>query len=785
MQPGTVVVVRDESWTVASTEAFERCTLVTLDGSGPGNMGLRFQVVTPFDTVRPIEAGPPRLRKRQAVLRTALTAIAHDRPALGLWTTADANLDLLPYQLEPALAVLRGATRVLLADAVGLGKTIQAALILSELRARGLVDRALILCPAGLRASWQAELRDRFGLSAAVLDHSALDSGLVDQPAGVNPWTSQPVVIASIDFVKRPEVLAAVEAAAVDLVIADEAHHLTPGSDRGRAVERLAARAPWLLLLSATPHSGDRAAFEYLTGIGSLGDPLAVFRRGRRDAGLPANRHDHLLGVAPTADEDHLLRAVTAYARAIWQARGRSDRAVQLVAITLARRAASSAAALGRTLVRRLDLLSGAAPSQPIQASFEWEDDDQGDGDEFDQTLACPGLDDGQDERGRIKDLIGLAARAGLRSSKLRRLQRLLTRSGEPAVVFTEYRDTLSAAVDALTGHFRIGAIHGGLPAAVRQEVIQQFQRGGLDVLVATDTAGEGLNLHQRCRLVVDLELPWNPLRLEQRVGRVDRLGQERRVHAVHLLHRQSIEDTVWRHLERRRRLAGLALEDLTPPSEEDVARAVFDDGSLPLPEGRPLALTSIDEAPAEAARAGSQRRLRRRAGAQRRLRRQAGATSERGVYAWPRRRRYRDDRGIALVESTWLGSTGGMIERRVCAFQVDAIPSGNGSGPRSWRQAAERIVTLVDSPLPPRLQSTREQVLARIAGARARLASAPALHQASLFDRRAALAAGARREVANFIGGQLSRRAASLMLTTSLQSHRRLIAYWPVRRKP
>jgi superfamily II DNA or RNA helicase len=737
-------------------------------------MGRRFQVITPFDGLRAIEAGRPRLRKRHAVLRTALTAIAHDRPALGLWTAADAKLDLLPYQLEPALAVIRGATRVLLADAVGLGKTIQAALILSELRARGLVERALILCPAGVRASWLAELRDRFGLAASVLDHTAIDTSLVDQPAGANPWTRQPVAIASIDFVKRPEVLAAVDGAAFDLVIADEAHHLTPGSDRGRAVERLAARAPWLVLVSATPHSGDRAAFDYLTGIGSLGDPLAVFRRGRHDAGLPSNRRSHLLSVAPTAEEDRLLRAVTAYARSIWQARGQSNRAVQLVAITLARRAASSADALRRTLARRLDLLSGVALSHPVQAVFEWEDGGEDDGDELDQTLACPGLDDGQAERRQIGELLGLASLAGGRSSKLRRLRRLLTRIGEPAVVFTEYRDTLGAAVDALAGGFRIGAIHGGLPAPIRQEVIRQFQQGHLDVLVATDTAGEGLNLHQRCRLVINLELPWNPLRLEQRVGRVDRLGQQRRVHAVHLWHRQSIEDTVWRHLERRRRLAGHALESLTPPSDEDVARAVFDDRSLPLPEDRPLALMRVDEAPAEAERVARQRHLLRL----------PHTSSERGVYSWPQRRRYRSDQGIALVECTWLGSAGGMIERHVSAFQVDARPSRDCVMAGAWHRGAALITTLVDPLLDSRLESTRERLLARIAEARVRLASAGTLHQASLFDRRAEVAARARREVANHIDKHLSRRAGSLTLTKA-QAHQRLIAYWPVRRQP
>ena len=144
-----------------------------------------------------------------AVLRTALGAIANARPAIGLWTAAEASIDLLPYQLEPALAVLRGATRLLLADAVGLGKTIQAGLILAELRERGWAERALVLCPAGLRATWAAELQQRFHIDCAVLDQSAIAESVAALPPGINPWSSHATIVASIDFVKRPEVLAA------------------------------------------------------------------------------------------------------------------------------------------------------------------------------------------------------------------------------------------------------------------------------------------------------------------------------------------------------------------------------------------------------------------------------------------------------------------------------------------------------------------------------------------------------------------------------------------------
>ena len=110
------------------------------------------------------------------------------------------------------------------------------------------------------------------------------------------------------------------------------------------------------------------------------------------------------------------------------------------------------------------------------------------------------------------------------------------------------------------------------------RSVVEAFNRGDLDVLVATDAAGEGLNLHHRCRLVIDLELPWNPLRLEQRIGRVDRLGQQRRVHAIRLFHPRTVEERVLERLRLRQRRAGLSNDHDSSISEIDVARAIFDD---------------------------------------------------------------------------------------------------------------------------------------------------------------------------------------------------------------
>ena len=596
--PGSIVHVRGEDWLVARVDAYERCSILTLDG-GASRRPLR--IIEPFDRAR-IRRRTLKRCDRRTAMRTALSAIAHARPALGLWTAADAAIDLLPYQLEPALAVLRGATRLLLADTVGLGKTIEAGLILAELRARGWVERALILCPAGLRTMWADELHRRFHMCCAVFDQATIAETTAMLPPGINPWSGHPTVIASIDLAKRDEVRTALGEVSFDILIADEAHHLTPGTDRGRAVSSIASRTPWCVLLSATPHSGDEAAFEYLAGLGGHGDALTIFRRGPQHAGRQGNRRERIVRVRASDDEVAVLRAADAYAHALWRDQGAHDPAVQLVATTIARRAASSPAALRRTLARRLSLLSG--PQAPEQPLLPWEEIEASDDDIPAAMLSRPGLTDGGREHATIQALLTLLDRAA--SAKFGWLIRFLVRAGEPAVVFTEYRDTLEAVVAALPPSLRVLSISGADLPAARRVAIDAFNRGDGDVLVATDTAGEGLNLHYRCRLVIDMELPWNPRRLDQRVGRVDRHGQRRRVHAVRLLYAQSIEERVLDRIRERRSV-----------SETQVARWVFEGASEPPATAWSPQSASIPAAVAEVQRLARQRwhRRSRRAG--------------------------------------------------------------------------------------------------------------------------------------------------------------------------
>lgn len=753
-EPGALLEVRGETWTLTRAQRFDACALLTLEGRDRSNAGQRLRVIDPFDRPRLVVNRALRRRPRRAVLRSALAAIIGARGRSCLWTAAAASIQLWPYQLEPALAVIGGATRLLLADAVGLGKTIQAGLILSELIERGWIEHSLIVCPAGLRDTWARELRDRFGIAATVLDQSSIAERIASLPPGISPWSGHAVAIASIDFVKRDEVLAAVDDEPIDLLIADEAHHLSPGTDRGAAVSRIASRVPWCMFLSATPHSGDRAAFEYMTSLGATGDPITIFRRQRDDAGVTTSRRSHVLGVTPTDAEASLLAAIEAYSRAIWSARGREDGSVRLIAMMMARRAASSNAAIARTLARRLALLSNAT-LEPAQVSLPWEEVDRSDDLESDALLSARGLESADEERTALEQLITLAHRCA-EGSKIRRLLRLLAVAREPAVIFTEYRDTLDAVVAALpVSQRRVGFIHGGLPVNQRLAAVDAFNDGRIDVLVATDAAGEGLNLHHRCRLVIDVELPWNPLRLEQRIGRVDRLGQQRTVHGIRLFHPHTIEGKVLEHLRGRHHRA-----------DRDIAAAVFD--GTPLDHAEPgIRSVAVATAKDEACRLAAERRLREHAAPLSR--------------AWTARRGQRRSSLLALHRVRVINEAGHLVgeELQASRVQLGATPEH----PRRWRE----VIAGIDSARAPLEASARcAELERRIRTLRARLQRGRAIrYQRSLFDDRADADAAARRAVADRLDAALERALRSVTSPASVKaSHSELIAAWPERRR-
>jgi superfamily II DNA or RNA helicase len=466
---------------------------------------------------------------------------------------------LLPYQLEPAIAILRdGSARVLIADGVGLGKTIQAGLVLYELAQVSETFRVLILTPAGLRHQWHGELTRHFAMASVGADAQWLRSALREIPADVNPWSPPGVYIASFDFVKRPEALRPLEDVRWDLLVVDEAHAATIGTDRRAAVDAIAMRARRVILLTATPHPGDPDQFAALCriGAGPNSPPPVFFQRRRPPAANVPARRSTLFMVRPHAAERRMHRLLDAYTARVWQEAARAGLPhARLASIVLRKRALSSARSLAVSARRRLDLLT-VAPAEASQLLLPLgpldSDEDPLEDAVPDGALARPGLGDAELERQLLIEIAEAAEEASACESKVRVLSKLLKRIPEPVIVFTEYRDTLERLAAALAAAgTRTVAIHGGISPVERIQAVAAFNKGG-HTLLATDAASEGLNLQESCRIVLHYELPWNPLRVEQRAGRVDRIGQTRRVHEIALVASDTAESLVLGPLVRR-----------------------------------------------------------------------------------------------------------------------------------------------------------------------------------------------------------------------------------------
>jgi superfamily II DNA or RNA helicase len=626
-ESGDRVIVRGEHWRVLRTSSFADCG--ALDLASQDRPGTNRTFLVPFD--RPRRASPPRLTMVSTRRwREEVAGMVADSFPYGGLRFCPPTIRLLPYQLEPALAVFRhGATRLLIADDVGVGKTVEAGLIVREVAGAGPAARILILVPASLKDQWQQELRTLFAIEAVDAGAAWLHKSSVELPPDVNPWSLPGIYLASTDFVKRPEALRPLEDVRWDLLVLDEAHATTPGSHRRAAVHALACRARLVVLLTATPHAGDDRQFEDLCGTGSVdsSESIVCFRRSRADV-LPdaVPCRSRVIRVRISDAERRLHRELESYTARLWvSAAGRADTNPALLATILRKRALSSAASLVRSLRRRLRLMEDTAAEDEIQLWLPLDqDEERGQVEDLpdDGIIGGAGLGDEVEERVRIERILEAAEPACASESKVRGLLRLLRRVHEPAIVFTEYRDTADRLRDVLEdGGQRVIVLHGGLTGAERRTAIAGFNSGGA-LLVATDAASEGLNLQRRCRLVIHFELPWTPLRLHQRCGRVNRIGQTKPVHEVALVADDTAERLVIVPLVRRAGTAGrfgsgsltAQLPELSV--SERVLAGVHHVSSPAVDEPLPRSLVTIDlrdEAAAEATRLELLRRVRRR----------------------------------------------------------------------------------------------------------------------------------------------------------------------------
>ena len=444
------------------------------------------------------------------------------------------GVERFPHQHRAALRVLRDlGGRGLLADEVGLGKTIEAGIVLKEYLLRGLVRTALVLVPASLVEQWAEELREKFELDFMV------------SRGADGAWGQHPLIIASLETARHQRHRSRVRRAGYDLVIVDEAHrlrnHLTLG---WKFINELGAR--YLLLLTATPVQNDlRELYNLVTLIrpGAVGT-FAQFKREFMTSGdrlRPQNveklrellaqvmvrsqraqthikfpkRHVRTVAVELTDDEADLYADVSDFVvRTIQSGDEHVRQQWYFTLVVLQKEMGSSTAAAAGTL-RRL------------------------------ASKARPGL-----ETNRLRDLADRAEKIQ-ESRKVQALVDLLSGLNEKAIVFTQFRGTQETLARALAdAGLQAVLYHGELDWQEKEEALDAF-RGKIPFLISTEAGGEGRNL-QFCHHVVNYDLPWNPMRVEQRIGRVHRLGQTSDVYIHNLVARGTIESYVIEILEKK-----------------------------------------------------------------------------------------------------------------------------------------------------------------------------------------------------------------------------------------
>ncbi|SDD20545.1 Type III restriction enzyme, res subunit [Sanguibacter gelidistatuariae] len=540
--PGSVVVVRDEEWLVRSTEETSDGLLVTAQGLGELVRDTEATFYAALDKIVPLDPAAgvviadssPQHRTARLWLESTIRKTAVPLGDQSLTVSARALADPLSYQQSAVRKALDPANlrpRILLADAVGLGKTLEIGMILAELVRRGRGDRILIVTPRHVLEQMQHEMWSRFALPFVRLDSAGIQRVRQKLPSTRNPFTFYRRVIISIDTLKSDRYLAHLSKQRWDAVVIDESHNLSNASTLNNRLARVLARnAESLILASATPHNGNPQSFAELI---RLLDPTAVRPDGSLDeeevARLVIRRHRHSPEVAGVVGADwaerqepqNLLVPASAAENVVAQELGDvwlrpvggvspySGQASGLFPWALAKAFLSSPAALRETATERRRRL-GSGPAADA-------------------------------ERSALTHLIELTDAATTTSSaKYVRLVEHLREVGigkgssARVVVFAERIATLRWLQDHLPKSLGLptGAIeimHSGLPDEEQQRVVEAFKQesSAIRVLVTGDVASEGVNLHAQCHELVHYDIPWSLIRIEQRNGRIDRYGQK------------------------------------------------------------------------------------------------------------------------------------------------------------------------------------------------------------------------------------------------------------------
>lgn len=554
--PGSVVRVRDEEWLVTQVSTTCDGTFVTVQGLSELVRDTTAQFSAGIDHIEPVDPRRTRVvadtstrhRLSRLWMEATLRKTALPAASTRLAVVGDVLADPLEYQLSAVRQALDPGNlrpRILLADAVGLGKTLEIGMILAELVRRGRGDRILVVTPRHVLEQMQHEMWSRFALPFVRLDSQGIQRVRRKVPATRNPFGVYSRAIISIDTLKNDRYLAHLRKQRWDAVVIDESHNVTNrGTLNNRLADILSRQTDALILASATPHNGDPKSFAELI---RLLEPTAVRADGTLDEEavkrLVIRRHRHsdevrdVVGgrwkerltpvnrlVSPSPAEDAVATELSrtwlhradgaASPGAAPRGSGARARGDALFSWNLAKAFLSSPAALIQTIDERLRRRESRAVSRVAAADAEHY-----------RALV------------RLRELA--EASSGPESGKYRALLDELERIGvgpcspERVVVFAErvatltwLRGRIEADLDMPPGAVRV--MHGGLSDVEQQEIVEEFRqsRSPIRVLVTGDVASEGVNLHSQCHELVHYDIPWSLIRIEQRNGRIDRYGQ-------------------------------------------------------------------------------------------------------------------------------------------------------------------------------------------------------------------------------------------------------------------
>jgi superfamily II DNA or RNA helicase len=500
-----------------------------------------------------------------------------------LYAVNVSQIDPLPHQIDAVyFRILKNPRiRFLLADDPGSGKTIMAGLVMKELKQRGLVNRVLIVVPGQLKDQWKREMREKFGEVFEEVDRAVMNASW-----GKNIWEDRNQVITSMDFAKRDEIRSVLSDVKWDLVIVDEAHKLAAyeyggkvkKTQRYKLGEALSNNSEFMLFLTATPHRGDPNNFRLLLDLLEpdffvnnemleesirKGDNPLFLRRLKEDLkkfdGTPLFPPRKVKTIKYTLSEDEmrLYNAVTEYVEKYYNKALLMDekrrRNITFALIILQRRLASSVRAIRKSLERRRDRLAELLEKGVLMQEGEYIDEEaledmpeaerwKKEEELMEKLTSSRTLDELREEIERLDELIKLAKEVEKKEieTKLSELKKVMEIEGlrenkEKLLIFTESKDTLEYLVEKLRSWgYSVTYMHGGMNLERRIEAEHEFKEKA-QIMVSTEAGGEGINL-QFCWLMINYDIPWNPNRLEQRMGRIHRYGQRYEVHIYNLV---------------------------------------------------------------------------------------------------------------------------------------------------------------------------------------------------------------------------------------------------------